>query len=319
MEISQGIEIIFIGTPEFGAIVLEGLIKNDLRPVLVITAPDKPVGRKQILTPSSVKVIAEKYNVPVSQIVNLKNSTSVNLLSKEKPDLIIVAAYGQILPKEILDIPKYGCLNIHPSLLPKYRGPSPIQATILNDETEIGVSIIKMVSRVDAGPIVAKSKIQIPKSKITYLELHDELADLGARLLVKTIPDWLEGKIKPAPQDEARATYTKILTRQDGKIDWKKPAEYIERQIGAFNPEPGTFCLVNGKVLKIIKAGIQEQTKAGPFGSPGKTYLATNDKIACQTGKNFLIIEELQLEGKKPTAASAFIKGHKDFIGTVLN
>jgi len=309
-------KIIFIGTPEFGAIILEELIKANFKPVLVVTAPDKPVGRKQIITPPPVKISAKKYNISVLQpekILNLK-SEILNL----KPDLIIIAGFGQILPKEILEIPEYGCLNVHPSLLPKYRGSSPIQCTILNGDKETGVTIILMTEKLDQGDIIAISKFQITNPRITYLKLHNILAGKGANLLLEVIPKWVNGEIEPKPQDDSKASYTKILKKEDGKIDWKKPAEYIERQIRAFQPWPGAFTFLKLKNLKILDADVLKQTKNGPFGLPGKTYLAPNDKIAAQTGKDFLIIEKLQLEGKKPMSSEEFLRGHLKFIGLAL-
>lgn len=307
-------KIVFIGTPEFGAIILEGLIKANFGPVLVVTAPDKPVGRKQILTPPLVKAIAQKYNIPIAQPEKIGNFKLE--IGNLQPDLIIVAAYSQILPKKILEIPKYGCLNVHPSFLPKYRGASPIQYAILNGDTETGVTVMLMDEKMDHGPIISSSFF--PISKIAYEELSKELANLGAELLVETLPKWAEGKIKPEPQDDSKATYTKILKKEDGRIDWKKSVEEIERQIRAFNPWPGTFALFDGKNFKILKAEVLKQTKNGPFGEPGKTFLAPDDKIAVQTGKDYLIIEKLQLEGKKSISSKEFLMGHQNFIGAVL-
>lgn len=282
-------KIIFLGTPEFGAIILKELCNANLKPVLVITAPDKPAGRKQILTPSPVKTLAKRYNIQVAQsekILNLKS-----LIFNLKPELIIVAAFGQILPKEILEIPKYGCLNVHPSLLPKYRGPSPIQSFILNGDKKTGVTIILMDEKIDHGQILTNSKFQIPNPKITYLELHNKLAELGVKLLIETIPKWTRGEIKPRPQNHSKATYTKILKKQDGKIDWQKPVEYIERQVRAFNPWPGTHTIYNGKILKILKAELS-------------------------TGR--LVIKEVQLEGKKPMSFEDFLRGHPSFVNAIL-
>ena len=310
------LKIIFIGTPEFGAIILEELIKGGYLPVLVITAPDKPVGRKQIVTPPPVKISAQKYNIPVLQpekILNLK-SEILNL----KPDLIIVAAFGQILPKEILEIPKYGCLNVHPSLLPRWRGSSPIQYTILNGDKETGLTIILMTEKVDQGDVIAISKFQITNSQITYLKLHNMLAEKGAKLLLKILPKWITEKIKPLSQDETMTTCTKTLKKEDGKIDWRKPAQYIERQIRAFQPWPGSFCFLDEKQIKILEADVLKQAKNGPFSFPGKTFLAPNDKIAVQTGKDFLVIEKLQFEGKKPMSSEEFLRGHLKFIGEIL-
>ncbi|OGZ17574.1 MAG: methionyl-tRNA formyltransferase [Candidatus Nealsonbacteria bacterium RBG_13_36_15] len=320
MKNNTNINIIFMGVPEFGTIILEKLIENNLKPVLVVTAPDKPVGRKQILTPPPVKVIAEKHGISVLQPE--KPSTIQNLLSAISPDLIAVAAYGKILPKEILEMPKYGCLNVHPSLLPRWRGASPIQFTILAGDQETGVTIILIDEKMDHGPILASAKYQIQNDKITYKELDKNLADLGAELLIKTLPKWTNREIEPIPQDELKTTFTKVLKKEDGRINWGKSAGEIERQIRAFNPWPGSYCFwpkgKNNLRLKILRATIQPQKKEGPFGIRGKTFLAPNNRIALQTKKDFLIIEELQLEGKKPQSTEEFLMGRSDFIGTIL-
>jgi methionyl-tRNA formyltransferase len=316
--------IIFFGTPDFGAVILEGLIKN-YKPVLVITEPNKPTGRKQTLTPPPVKVLAQKYNLPVLQPEKIRNlELEIRNLS---PDIIITASYGQILPKEILDIPKYGCLNIHPSLLPKYRGSSPIQTAILNGDKETGISIILMNEKIDAGPIVASSKYT-PLSNMNHKELEEELAEAGLGLLLKTIPKWINGEIKPMPQDESKATYTTTLTREDGKIDWSKSADEIERQIRAFCPWPGVFTSLKLKTqnskrkttaqnlkLKILEASIE---KDGTDKQPGEVFLTKDGKIAVRAGQNCLILQRLQLEGKKPMLAEDFLHGHPEFIGTIL-
>jgi len=280
-------KIVFIGTPDFAATILEATVRYSLFVVYcVVTAPDKPVGRKQILTPPPVKISAQKYNIPVLQPEILANSKSQ--ITNYKPDLIIVAAYGQVLPKEILEIPKYGCLNVHPSLLPKYRGPSPIQTTILNGDKETGVTIILMDKKIDHGPIISNSKFKIQNSKFTYEELLKKLANLGAKLLIETIPKWINGEIKPKTQAESKATYTKILKKEDGKIDWKKSAEEIERQVRAFYPWPGSFTFIkkNNKVIrvKILEAEVSKS--------------------------NQLIIKKVQPEGKKPMGFEEFKRGY---------
>ncbi len=313
----EKIKIIFMGTPEFGAIILKGLINGGYKPVLVISSPDEPVGRKQVITPPPVKLIAEQYEIPILQPIKIRDCKSQIMASK--PDLIVIAAYTQIIPKEILEIPKYGCLNVHPSLLPKYRGPAPVQFTILNGDNAAGVTIILVDDKMDHGPIVAYKKVEIQDSKITLLKLKKILAEIGAKLLTETIPKWIDGKIEPRPQNEPQATYTKILEREDGKIDWQKPAEYIEKQIRAYDPWPGSFTMHKEKRIKILKADVLIQTKISPVGPPGKTFLAPNDKIAVQTGKDYLIIEMLQLEGKNPINSRDFLRGHRDFVGAILN
>ena len=313
--------LIFMGTPEFGVIILEKLIKSKYKPVLVITEPDKPIGRKQILTPPAVKVLAQRYNISILQPEKIRDSKYE--IRDIKPDLIVVAAYGQILPKEILKIPKYGCLNIHPSLLPKYRGASPIQHAILNGDKKTGVTIILMDEKIDHGPIMSNIKYQISNIKITYEELSKELANLGAKLLLKTIPKWVKAELKPKPQDESKATYAKILKKEDGRINWKKSADDIERQVRAFNPWPGTWTywqILKEKPLRI------KILKARVFISPenkthliGKVLVVPQNEPAVQCGKDFLAIEKLQLEGKKMTDSEKFLRGHPDFIGTILN
>lgn len=317
----EKLKIIFMGTPEFGAIILEKLCQTEYKPVLAITPPDKPVGRKQIVTPPPVKISAEKYGIDILQPEKIQSIKQK--IRDLNPDLIVLVAYGQIIPKEMLDMPKYGSINIHPSLLPKYRGPSPIQNTILNGDEETGITIIKMSEKIDAGPILTSSKIKITNSKITYSQLMRELTELGANLLIETIPQWTKGAIQPKPQEDSKAIYTNIIKKEDGRIDWQKPADFIERQVRALNHWPSAYTFIDlndkgVKQLKILKASVQEQTKDGPFGTPGKTFLATNDKVAVQTGKHFLIIEELQIEGKKPMPVGEFLKGHLKFIGNVL-
>ncbi|MEK7510073.1 MAG: methionyl-tRNA formyltransferase [Patescibacteria group bacterium] len=314
--------IIFFGTSEFGAIILEKLIHAKIRPLLVVTVPDKPVGRKQLLTPPPVKshIMKHKWNIPILQPENL--STISNQLSAISPDLMVLAAYGQVIPKEILKIPRYDALNVHPSLLPKYRGPSPIQTAILNGDEETGVTIMLMDEQIDHGPIVASEKFKMKNQKFTYPELHDTLAKLGGELLIKTIPKWVKGEIMPQPQNHAKATSTKRIAKQHGHIDWSKPALYIERQTRALNPWPGTYSFLkvetqdlNPQILKILRARVLEGTYEK---APGKTFLTTSGKLAVQTQKDALLVEELQLQGGKPMPAREFLLGHKDFVGTIL-
>lgn len=309
------LKIIFIGTPQFGAIILKKLIEKKFKPVLIITSPDKPVGRKQITTPPPVKIVAEQYKIPVLQSENVSSFKSQ--VSSLNPDLIIVAGCGQIIPKEILDIPEYGCLNVHPSLLPKYRGCSPVHQAIINGDEETGVSIILMNEKLDRGPILASSKYKISKI-ITAKELEKKLAELGAELLTETIPQWCERKIKPEPQDESKASYSKNLTTEIGFIDWNKSAQEIERHVRAFCDSPGAFCKTNQRIIKIWKVSVNNKTENGPNGEPGKTYLAPDSKIAVQCGRNYLIIEEIQFEGKRRMKTEEFLKGNINFIGKIL-
>ncbi|MCD6500736.1 methionyl-tRNA formyltransferase [bacterium] len=323
-------KIIFMGTPEFGAIILEKLAETPFKPILVVTSPDKPVGRKQILTPPPVKVIAQKYGIPVEQPDEIENCKLK--IENLKPDLGIVAAYGKILPKDILNIPKFGFLNVHPSLLPKYRGPSPIRSVILENEEETGVTIILMDEKMDHGPILKQKGLKL-RGEETFEKLTKDLAELGSTLLINTIPFWLKGVIEPRPQDEREATYTKIFTREDGEINWQKSAEQIEREIRAFYPWPGsyTFWRRVGKWgrrsetlrIKIIKAKVSKSS--GILYPIGKTIAGPDNKFYVQCGglpyrapRDFLLVEKLQLEGKKPVTSEEFLRGYPDFIGTIL-
>ena len=312
-------KIVFMGTPEFSAIILKGLCQVEYKPILVVTAPDKPVGRKQIITPPPVKTLAERYKIPVIQPDKILDSKSQILDSK--PDLIVVAAYGQILPKEILEIPKLGCLNVHPSLLPRWRGPSPIQYAILNGDKKTGVTIMLMDEKIDHGPILSQREIIIDE-KETGKTLYEKLTNLGARLLSETIFQLEKGLIKPKSQNEEKATYSKVLVREDGKINWQNTAEEIERQIRAFDLWPGSFTfweIMKGKLLriKIFKAEVFKSPTGQTF-SIGKVLVVPLNRAGVQSGKDFLLIEELQLEGQKTMESEEFLRGHPDFVHATL-
>jgi methionyl-tRNA formyltransferase len=318
-------KIIFWGTSEFAIPSLETLIEYGYRIAAVVTNPDALSGRKRILTPPAVKKQIVKSARPI-EILQPEDLTAIRrTLLAINPDLYIVAAYGKILPKAILDIPKYGALNIHPSLLPRWRGPAPIQYTILNGDAETGVAIIKMDEKTDHGPIIAQrelgiSKLQIANSKPAYTELYNNLANLGAELLIDVLPKWIRGEIAPVPQDESKATYSKILTKANGRINWTKPAEEIERMIRAFNPWPGSWTIWTVKSqplrLRIEQADLYE---AGPHRGPKGTV--SRDKkgamvVVC--GRGNLEIKKLTPEGSKAMSAGEFLHGRPDFIGAVL-
>ena len=312
------IRTILIGTSEFAERIFEKLREVRLplvEIIAVITAPDKPVGRKQILTPSPVKKWALENNLPVLQPDKIKKPGWVTKIKELNPELIILCAYGQIIPKEILSIPKYSALNIHPSLLPKYRGASPIQAAILNGDKETGVSLMIMDEEMDHGPIISNLKSQISNLKLTYDELSEKLADLSAELLIKTLPDWIGGKIKPQAQDHAKATFCKLIKKEDGKIDWNKSVEEVERQIRAFCEWPESYTDFNGKILKIIEADSENKNTEK---KPGEVFLDENKNICVQTGNGILILKQIQLEGKKPMTAKDFLNGHPEIIGASL-
>jgi methionyl-tRNA formyltransferase len=295
--------IIFIGTTEFGIPTLEKL-KAQHELVLVISQPDRPFGRKKELTPPPVKVWALKNNIQVLQSENISNLKA--LIEEAKPDLSIVAAYGQIIPKNILDIPKFKSINIHGSLLPKYRGASPIQATILNLEPEAGITLIQMDEKMDHGPMLAKSSIKLNSTE-TFPELYKKLADLAASLIEKTLPDFFEGKIRPEEQLHERATFCKMIKRDDAKIDWSKPAKQIDAMVRAYNPEPGTWTTLDGKTIKILKTSIINDHK---IELPGKIYFHQS-QLAVKTLDNSLIIAQIQPEGKSVMSGKDFLNGLK--------
>jgi methionyl-tRNA formyltransferase len=304
------IRTIFIGTSEFSRIILEGMIKNsDLDIIGVVTAKDKPSGRKQELIPSPIKELSIKENLTLLQpnkIIEAKEE-----IEKLNPDLILLASYGQKIPKEVLDIPKYGSLNVHPSLLPKYQGSTPIQSVILNGEKETGVSIILMSEKIDEGPVLSQEIIQLNKEY--YLELENKLANKGLEMFNNIVKDWIEGKVETTQQNKEESTLTKMIKKEDGKIDWNTSAEEIERKVRAYNPWPTAHTNLEGKIFKIWEAETKEQKDQKQI---GEVFLQ-DDNLAVQTGKDILIIKELQLEGKKRTRSEDFLKGN-NIIGKIL-
>ncbi|OHA00650.1 MAG: methionyl-tRNA formyltransferase [Candidatus Sungbacteria bacterium RIFCSPHIGHO2_02_FULL_47_11] len=311
-----GPRIIFLGTPDFALPPLDTLINNGYNVVAVVTNPDELVGRKQILTPPPIKFFAGKYKIPVYQPVNLKIKNWK--LKIPESDLYIVAAYGKIIPREILEIPKHGVLNVHPSLLPRWRGPSPIQYALLNGDTKTGVTIIQMDELMDHGPVLMQRELSI--SKITYLQLHDELARLGATLLLETLPQWLNGKIKPTPQDDSQATYSKILTKESGRIDWSRTAEEIERKVRAFSPWPGAWTLwpTNKKIDRILIDAAEISDEDASEKTPGLVWKSRDGNLFIQTGRGSIAVKDLTKAGKKTMGAEAFLRGNDAILGTRL-
>ncbi|MBU0647805.1 methionyl-tRNA formyltransferase [Patescibacteria group bacterium] len=295
-------KLIFMGTPDFAVKSLRALIKEKYDVVGVFTAPDRKKGRGQSVHQSPIKVLAEENNMKVFQPDKIKNEEWVEKIRELGPDIIVVAAYGQIIPKSILEIPKYGCVNVHASLLPKYRGASPIHYALLHGKKETGITIMKMDQGMDTGDII--SNFQFPIFKNDNLEtLHDKLAKLGAKLLVETLPDYIDGNIEPRKQDEAGATYTGKIEKKDGRIDWNKTSKELWNMVRAFDPWPGTFTYLDGKCLKIRRVEMSDmELKPGEtLVEDGKLYIGTADKA--------LEIKKLQMEGKKCMVTSEFVKG----------
>jgi len=302
-----------MGTPEFSVPILNALIEN-YNIIAVVTQPDKKVGRKQILTPSPIKKIALANKFEILQPEKIKNNTEfIRHLKELNPDLIVVAAYGLILPKEILDIPKYGVINVHASLLPKYRGASPIQSVILNGDKETGVTIMQVNEKMDEGDILTQAKVEIASDE-TSESLHNKLSILGNKLLLETLPKWLNKKIKPQEQNESQATYCKLINKEDGKIDlYKSPIE-LERRVRALNPWPGTWLNWNGKKLKLLKVKLLNVENKRNIGEVFKI----RDGLAVVCIEDALEILKLQPEGKKPMTAKEFLNGYPKIIGTIL-
>ncbi len=310
--------ILFWGASEFAFPSLRALLEAGFRVLGVVTTPDKPVGRKQLLTPPPTKVFAESKKIPVYQPETLKPATYA--LDLPEADLYVVVAYGKIIPRVIIEKPRLGALNIHPSLLPRWRGPSPIQFTILSGDTETGVTIIKMDELMDHGDIVANPKSEIRNPKITYPELHDELAKAGAKLLIETLPKWIRGEIEPVPQDHMKATFSKILSKGDGRIDWDKKAIEIERQIRAFTPWPGSWTVWPRKD-RMHRVRIDEALALDYEildGGAGYVSQTENYPLLVKTSKGSLAMIALTIEGGKPMATDSFLKGHSDIISSSL-
>ncbi len=307
--------IIFMGTPQFAVPILGRLLIEKYTVVAVYTRPDKPTGRGQRLVFSPVKKLALERNIPVMQPDTLKSTAALDILKELNPELIVVAAFGRILPGAVLSIPKHGCINLHPSLLPSCRGPSPVAYTLLRREQTSGVTLILMDEGMDSGPIIAQRKLAISNDDTTG-SLTGKLANEGAELLIESLPLWLNGKTKLKPQDDSKATYSRIIKANDGLIDWCLSAVEIENRIKAFNPWPGTYSWWEGKRIKIhTGSSLSKETS----GQPGKVIALCGGKgIGVVTGNGDLEICRLQLEGKREVSAVDFARGQRKFVGSIL-
>lgn len=305
---------VFMGTPDFAAEVLKALYDSDNEVAMVFTQPDRAKDRGKKIQFTPVKELALVHGTAVYQPEKLRTDQAVmEELKKVSPDIIVVAAYGQILPEEVLKLPKHGCINVHASLLPKLRGASPIQMAIVTGEEETGVTIMQMEKGLDTGDMLSAESIAI--GDMTVGQLHDRLAQIGGRLLIRTIKDISEGKASPVKQDDSKATYAGLISKKDGKIDFSKSPQKIERLIRGFDPWPGAFCFLDGQQIKLWKAvPCGEKTSAGD----GEVISAGNEglKIAC--AGDSLMITELQAPGKKRMNAGDYLRGHAVKPGTVL-
>lgn len=326
--------IVFFGTSRFAVPALEALVNAGMRPVLVVTTPDAPVGRKRVLSPSPLKAKALELGLEIIQPKTLKGGSRADAslppknpevlakISAVKPDVGVLAAYGKIIPKALIEAFPKGIVNVHPSLLPRWRGATPIQAAMLAGDEKTGVTLTLLDEEVDHGPILAQQELRMPNDKtqmsnVSYPALHDMLAELGADLLVETLPKWVAGELSPSPQEHSKATFCKKLSREDAKIDWSKPAVEIERMVRAFNPEPGTWMEYEDrkrdekKILKILKVSLLSSSYRLSSTLMAGTFFEHEKKLAVQCGTDALILEIVQPEGKKPMPGADWLRGHR--------
>ena len=306
--------VVFMGTPDFAVGTLEAIIKEEHEVVGVVTQPDKPKGRGKNMQFTPVKEVAIANQIPVYQPLKVKEPEFIEELAKLNPEVIVVVAFGQILPKAILDMPKYGCVNVHASLLPKYRGAAPIQWAVIDGETESGVTTMLMDVGLDTGDMLKKTVIPLDKEE-TGGSLHDKLAVAGADLLIETLKELEAGTAVRTKQDDSLSNYAKMLDKQLGCIDFSKSAEEIERLIRGLNPWPSAFTGLDGKTLKIWAATVIDKEADGEFGE--KVEL-TKAEILVKTGEGLLQLNEVQLEGKKRMETDAFLRGYPVKVGTIL-
>jgi methionyl-tRNA formyltransferase len=322
------LRIIYMGTPQFAVPALEALIQHrapgKLLPqgyeiVTVITRPDKPAGRGREIVYSPVKQVALAHTIPVWQPGSFKKAENSSPLAAFHADLYIVAAFGQILPQAVLDQPRFGTLNIHASLLPKYRGPDPIAETILQGDKETGVSIMLLDAGIDTGPVLLGKRLPLEGNETTGT-LTAKLADLGAQALLETLPGWITGEITPEPQDDNGATHTRMLKKEDGLLHWDRPASVLARQVRAYTPWPGAYTYWNNKLFKILAARPLNVSLESPL-VPGTVTTredAGHPVLAIVTGAGLLLVRQLQLEGKKAMSAEEFLRGYPQIVGSTL-
>jgi len=307
-------KIVFMGTPQFAVPALRHLVLNDYNIAAVYTRPDRPAGRGQRLAFSPLKQAALDFRLPVVQPPSLRKDEVVAELASFKPDVVVVAAYGQILPKAVLELPAHGCINLHPSLLPRHRGASPVAAAILAGDEFSGVSVMLLDEGLDTGPMLTRARIPIADRDSTG-SLTARLSLVAAYLLLDILPDWIKGKLEPQPQDSAVATYSGSIGKEDGEISWHQPAAEIWRRVRAYNPWPGSYTRWWGKTLKVKEAaplpGMEDVGKGCVVALPGGGF-------GVGTGDGILEVLSVQLEGKRVTTAAEFVRGQRHLIGETL-
>ncbi|MNK08725.1 Methionyl-tRNA formyltransferase [compost metagenome] len=301
--------IVFMGTPDFAVPSLETLLTEGYNIVAVVTQPDRPQGRKKVLTPTPVKEAALRHGLPVLQPQRMRSPEAVEELAAYKPDVIVTAAYGQILPKAVLDLPHYGCLNVHGSLLPKYRGGAPIQRSIINGEKETGITLMYMAEGLDTGDMIAKSVVPI-EDEDTSGSLFKKLSLAGAALLKEQLPLVIDGRAKRIPQNDEESTYARNLTREDERIPWSDSSRAIYNRVRGLVPFAGGFTLWNGEVFKVWEvAKPRDGASTGGNQAPGTVLGFTDQGIEVQTGDGSVILTKVQPAGKKAMDAAEFLRG----------
>lgn len=307
--------IIFMGTPDFSVPTLEALVASEHEVVGVVTQPDKPKGRGKEIHMSPVKECALQHNIPVYQPVRARDEAFVDEMRALNPDVMVVIAFGQILPKSLLELPKYGCVNIHASLLPKYRGAAPIQWAVINGDEETGITTMMMDVEMDTGDMLEKTVVKLDPEE-TGGSLFDRLSLLGGDLILSTLSKLEKGEITPVPQDHEKATYVKKISKSMGDIDWTMDAVSIERLVRGLNPWPSAFTRWNGKMLKIWEAKVLPDPDVKlPCGS---VISASDEGLKIQTGAGVLCVTSLQLEGKKRMDTAAFLRGYQVAAGSMM-
>lgn len=302
----MSIRVVFMGSPDFALPTLAALDRH-YSVAGVITQPDRPAGRGRVLTPSPVKQLAVQLGIDVIQPVKLREPEAQEALKAWAPDLIVVAAFGQILRVSVLELPRYGCVNVHASLLPRWRGAAPIQAAILHGDAESGVTIMKMDAGIDTGAILSQRAMPIlPEDTAGSLSVR--LAEEGANLLIETLPAYLAGAVALVAQDETRATYASMLTKEQGELDFSKPAETLERQVRAFQPWPGAYAFFQGEMLKVLRAHVD-----GSAAVPSQRGIVQN-LPAVGTALGWLVLDEVQPAGKRPMSGDVFLRGARQWI-----
>lgn len=304
--------IIFMGTPSISAKVLEGLILNGYHVVAVIAQPDRPVGRKKILEPVPTKVVAEKYNIPVYQPIKIRKE--YEFVNELQPDVIVTLAYGQIVPQGLLDIPRLGCINLHGSLLPKYRGAAPIQYALINNEKKTGMTLMKMVKEMDAGEMYATEEVEISDDD-NSTSLFEKMGGAALRLILRELPKYLEGKLPGIPQDESQVTFAPSIKPEEEKIDLNKSKEEIFGLIRGLSEAPGAYIYLGELKLKIYRAMI---VSSESLGEVGEIVKADKGGLYLQTNNGIISLLDLQLEGKKRMDYKSFINGHPQLLHTKL-